>query len=58
MRLRFLISLLAALACLGMAAKPAVATTVPGDPMATQCYTLSAYGAQFKVFWPQSNKAD
>ena len=41
MRLRFLISLLAALACLGMAAKPAVATTVPGDPMATQCYTLS-----------------
>ena len=41
MRLRFLISLLAALACLGMAAKPVVATTVPGDPMATQCYTLS-----------------
>ena len=41
MRLRFLISLLTALACLGMAAKPAVATTVPGDPMATQCYTLS-----------------
>ena len=41
MRPRFLISLLAALACLGMAAKPAVATTVPGDPMATQCYTLS-----------------
>ncbi len=41
MRPRFLISLLAVLACLGMAAKPAVATTVPGDPMATQCYTLS-----------------
>ena len=41
MRPRFLFSLLAALACLSMAAKPAVATTVPGDPMATQCYTLS-----------------
>ena len=33
--------MLAALTCLGMAAQKPVATTVPGDPMATQCYTLS-----------------
>jgi len=33
--------MLAGLACLGMAAKAPAATTVPGDPMATQCYTLS-----------------
>ncbi len=33
--------MLAALTCLGMAAQKPVATSVPGDPMATQCYTLS-----------------
>ena len=36
-----MMSLLACLACLGMAAQQPVAQTVPGDPMATQCYTLS-----------------
>ncbi len=38
---RIMMSLLAGLVCLGMAAKAPVATSVPGDPMATQCYTLS-----------------
>ncbi len=38
---RIVASLLAVLVCLGMAAKTPVATTVPNDPMATQCYTLS-----------------
>lgn len=38
---RIMMSLLAGLVCLGMAAKALVATSVPGDPMATQCYTLS-----------------
>ena len=38
---KFLIAMMAAVTCLGMAAKAPVATTVPGDPMATQCYTLS-----------------
>ncbi len=38
---KFLMMMLAALTCLGMAAQKPVATTVPGDPMATQCYTLS-----------------
>ena len=33
--------MLAALTCLGMAAQKPVATSVPGDPMATQMYTLS-----------------
>ena len=33
--------MLAGLVCLGMAATTPKATTVPGDPMATQCYTLS-----------------
>ena len=33
--------MLAALTCLGVAAQVPAATTVPGDPMATQCYTLS-----------------
>ena len=33
--------MLASLVCLGMAGQKPVATTVPGDPMATQCYTLS-----------------
>ena len=33
--------MLAALACLGVAAQTPVAQTVPGDPMATQMYTLS-----------------
>ena len=33
--------MLAALVCLGVAAATPKATTVPGDPMATQCYTLS-----------------
>ena len=37
---RIMMSLLAGLMWLGMAAAP-VGTTVPGDPMATQCYTLS-----------------
>ena len=38
---RFLMTLLAGLVCLGMSAKAPVGTTVPGDPMGTQCYTLS-----------------
>ena len=38
---RIVVSLFACLVCLGMAATTPVATTVPGDPMATQCYTLS-----------------
>ncbi len=38
---KFFMMMLAALTCLGMAAQKPVATTVPGDPMATQCYTLS-----------------
>ena len=38
---KFLMMMLAALTCLGMAAQKPVAQTVPGDPMATQCYTLS-----------------
>ena len=38
---KFFLTLLAALAFLGMAAQKPAATTVPGDPMATQCYTLS-----------------
>ena len=54
MRPRFLFSLLAALACLSMAAKPAVATTVPGDPMATQCYTLSN---GLKVFLSENHQS-
>ena len=33
--------MLAVLTCLGMAAQKPAATTVPGDPMGTQCYTLS-----------------
>ena len=33
--------LLAAVTCLGMAAKAPAAQTVPGDPMGTQMYTLS-----------------
>ena len=38
---KFFLTLLATLAFLGMAAQKPAATTVPGDPMATQCYTLS-----------------
>ncbi len=38
---KFFMMMMAALTCLGMAAQKPVATTVPGDPMATQCYTLS-----------------
>ena len=38
---KFFMMMLAALTCLGLAAKAPAATTVPGDPMATQCYTLS-----------------
>ena len=38
---KFLLTMLAGLVCLGMAATTPKATTVPGDPMATQCYTLS-----------------
>ena len=38
---RVFVSLLAGLVCLGMAATTPKATTVPNDPMATQCYTLS-----------------
>ena len=38
---RVFVSLLACLVCLGMAATTPKATTVPNDPMATQCYTLS-----------------
>ena len=38
---RIMMTLAAALVFLGMAAQKPVATTVPGDPMATQCYTLS-----------------
>ncbi len=38
---KFFMMMLAVLTCLGMAAQKPVATTVPGDPMATQMYTLS-----------------
>ena len=38
---RIVMSLLAGLLCLGLSAAAPVATTVPGDPMATQMYTLS-----------------
>ena len=38
---RIMMSLLAGLLCLGLSAAAPVATTVPGDPMATQMYTLS-----------------
>ena len=38
---KFLLTFVAALVTLGIAAQKPVATTVPGDPMATQCYTLS-----------------
>ncbi len=38
---KFFMMMLAALTCLGVAAQVPAATTVPGDPMATQCYTLS-----------------
>ena len=54
MRPKFLISLLAALACLSMAAQKPVATTVPGDPMATQCYTLSN---GLKVFLSENHQS-
>lgn len=54
MRPKFLISLLAALACLGLAAQKPVATTVPGDPMATQCYTLSN---GLKVFLSENHQS-
>ena len=54
MRPKFLISLLAALACLGMAAQKPAATTIPGDPMATQCYTLSN---GLKVFLSENHQS-
>ncbi len=38
---RLMVSLLAGLFCMGMAATTPAGTTVPGDPMGTQCYTLS-----------------
>ena len=38
---RILLTLAAVLTFLGMAAQKPAVTTVPGDPMATQCYTLS-----------------
>ncbi len=38
---KFFMMMLAVLTCLGVAAQKPVATTVPGDPMATQMYTLS-----------------
>ena len=38
---KLFIMMLTALTCLGLAAATPKATTVPGDPMATQCYTLS-----------------
>ena len=38
---KFIMMMLAALMCLGMAAQKPVATSVPGDPMGTQMYTLS-----------------
>ena len=38
---KFILMMLAGLVCLGMAAQKPVASTVPGDPMATQMYTLS-----------------
>ena len=38
---RIMMTLLTGLVCLGMSAATPKATTVPGDPMATQCYTLS-----------------
>ena len=38
---KLLLTFLAALVTLGIAAQKPVASSVPGDPMATQCYTLS-----------------
>ena len=38
---KLLLTFLAALVTLGIAAQEPVASSVPGDPMATQCYTLS-----------------
>ncbi len=38
---KILFMMLTAMACLAMAQAAPVGTTVPGDPMATQCYTLS-----------------
>ena len=40
-KMRALMTVLAGLVCLVMAARTAVATTYPGDPTATKCYTLS-----------------
>ena len=54
MRPKFLISLLAALVCLGMAAQKPVATSIPGDPMTTQCYTLSN---GLKVFLSENHQS-
>ena len=54
MRPKFLISLLAALTCLSMAAQKPAATTVPGDPMGTKCYTLSN---GLKVFLSENHQS-
>ena len=47
-------TLLASLVFLGIAAQKPVATTVPGDPMATQCYTLSN---GLKVFLSENHQS-
>ncbi len=51
---RIMMSLLAGLVCLGLAAKAPVATTVPGDPTATKMYTLSN---GLKVFLSENHQS-
>ena len=51
---KFLFTLLAALISLGIAAQKPVATTYPGDPTATKCYTLSN---GLKVFLSENHQS-
>ena len=51
---KFILTMLAGLVCLGMAAQKPVASTVPGDPMGTKCYTLSN---GLKVFLSENHQS-
>ena len=51
---RIMMSLLAGLVCLGLAAKAPVGSTVPGDPTATKMYTLSN---GLKVFLSENHQS-
>ena len=53
-KMRALMTVLAGLVCLVMAARTAVATTYPGDPTATKCYTLSN---GLKVFLSENHQS-